>query len=219
MYKTVILLIIIFISGTNSITYNRKIFMNNENAFINKSGIDTATFGGGCFWCIEAIFGQLKGVLKVTPGYSGGHIKNPSYREVCMGTTGHAEVCQIIYDSDSIHYDELLEVFFLVHDPTSLNQQGNDIGTQYRSVIFYHNMQQYEASVDYIKMLNTSKHYNREIVTEIEPFKAFYKAEDYHLDYFDKNKQQPYCVYVISPKLQKFRKVFGDKIKHTEPLN
>jgi peptide-methionine (S)-S-oxide reductase len=190
-----------------------------QNTIIKNSGIDTATFGGGCFWCIEAIFKQLKGVLKVTPGYSGGQIKNPSYREICMGNTGHAEVCQIIFDSESIGYDELLEVFFLIHDPTSLNQQGNDVGTQYRSVIFYHNDGQKNAAKEYIKILNSPEHYTNEIVTEVVPFTAFYKAEEYHVDYYNKNTQQPYCIYVINPKLNKFKKVFKDKIKQTEHLD
>jgi peptide-methionine (S)-S-oxide reductase len=212
------LIILIIIVITNCSNQNQT-FMYAENAFINKSGIDTATFGSGCFWCTEAIFRQLKGVLKVTPGYSGGNIKNPSYREVCMGTTGHAEVCQIIYDSDSINFDELLEVFFLIHDPTSLNQQGNDVGTQYRSVIFFHNQGQKDAANEYVKILSSPEHYSKKIVTEISPFSAFYKAEDYHIDYYNKNTQQPYCVYVINPKLNKFRKVFKDKIKQKEPLN
>lgn len=193
--------------------------MSEEKTFINKSGIDTATFGGGCFWCLEAIFKQLKGVLKVTPGYSGGYIKNPTYREVCQGTTGHAEVCQIIFDNDTISYDELLEIFFLIHDPTTLNQQGNDIGTQYRSVIFYHNQQQLNAIKDYLKLIDNPEYFSKHIVTEIMPFSVFYKAEDYHLDYYNKNSTQPYCVYVINPKLNKFRKAFKDKIKQGEPLN
>jgi peptide-methionine (S)-S-oxide reductase len=183
------------------------------------SGIDTATFGAGCFWCIEIIFQQLKGVIKVIPGFSGGNIKNPSYREVCAGTTGHAEVCQVIFDSDSITYDELLEVFFLIHDPTSINKQGNDVGTQYRSAIFYHNDMQKNTAEEYIQILNSQKLYDKPIVTEMQPFKGFFKAEEYHLNYYTLNSGAPYCVYVILPKLQKFRCVFKDKIKWPQPLN
>jgi peptide-methionine (S)-S-oxide reductase len=193
--------------------------MSVQDSLNKKSGIDTATFGGGCFWCIDAIFRELRGVLKVTAGYSGGRIINPTYREVCMGATGHAEVCQIIFDTDSISFDELLEVFFLIHDPTSLNQQGNDVGTQYRSAIFYHNQSQKTAAEEYIKMLNSAEHYTKKIVTEISPFCGFYKAEDYHLNYYNENSSQPYCVYVIHPKLSKFRKVFKDKIKHNQTYN
>lgn len=178
-----------------------------------KSGIEIATFGAGCFWCVEAIYQQLKGVIKVIPGYSGGTIKNPAYREVCNGTTGHAEVCQIIYDTELISFGELLEVFYLIHDPTSLNKQGNDVGTQYRSVIFYHTEQQREEAEEYKTMLDSSNLYSKLIVTEISPCKAFYKAEDYHLNYYQFNGNVPYCTYVITPKVEKFRKVFKDKLK------
>ena len=185
------------------------IYTENEN----KSGIDTAVFGAGCFWCVEAIFQQLKGVIKVIPGYSGGQIKNPSYREVCSGKTGHAEVCEIIFDTEVISFDELLEVFWLIHDPTSLDRQGNDVGTQYRSVIFYLNSRQSETAQEYKNMLTNSGAYKRPIVTDIARFTEFYKAEDYHQYYYDLNKNAPYCVYVISPKMEKFRKVFKDKLK------
>ena len=176
--------------------------------------LEKATFGAGCFWCVEAIFQELKGVIKVIPGYSGGHVKNPSYREVCTGTTGHAEVCEIIFDTEVISFDELLEVFWLIHDPTSLNRQGNDVGTQYRSVIFYRNEKQKEIALEYKHMLSESGDYKKPIVTEITLFSDFYKAEDYHQDYYELNKNAPYCVYVISPKIEKFRKVFKDKLKH-----
>jgi len=182
----------------------------NENC---RSGIDTAVLGAGCFWCVEAIFQQIKGVIKVIPGYSGGSVKNPSYREVCAGNTGHAEVCEVIFDTEVISFDELLEVFWLIHDPTSLNKQGNDEGTQYRSAIFYRNSRQQEIAIEYKNMLSTSGAYKKPIVTDISMFTAFYKAEDYHQDYYDLNKNAPYCVYVISPKIEKFRKVFKDKLK------
>jgi peptide-methionine (S)-S-oxide reductase len=185
----------------------------------NKSGIDTATFGAGCFWCVEAIFEELKGVIKVMSGFSGGHVKNPSYHEVCNGTTGHAEVCQVIFDTEVISFDELLEVFFLIHDPTSLNRQGNDVGTQYRSVILYHNNEQAQAAIEYKNMLTSSGAYKQPIVTEIALFTGFYKAEEHHQDYFDLNKTAPYCVFVISPKVEKFRKVFKDKLKPSAKIH
>ena len=175
---------------------------------------DTATFGTGCFWCTEAIFEQLQGVLKVSSGYSGGHIDNPTYKAVCDGTTGHAEVVQVVYDPEKISYDELLEVFWQTHDPTTLNRQGNDVGTQYRSAIFYHNDEQKKKAEKYKAELNTSGAFNKPIVTEISPFSKFYVAENYHQDYFNNNGSQPYCTYVIRPKLEKFQKVFKDKIKH-----
>jgi peptide-methionine (S)-S-oxide reductase len=180
---------------------------------ISIASLDTATFGGGCFWCVEVIFQQLKGVIKVTPGYSGGHVKNPSYREVCSGITGHAEVCQIIFNPHVISYEELLEVFFVVHDPTTLNRQGNDIGTQYRSVILYHNQKQKSISLEYQKMIDKSGAYDKPLVTEISSFTAFYKAEDYHQGYYKSNKMGSYCSCIIAPKLEKFRKVFRDKLK------
>lgn len=175
---------------------------------------DTATFGTGCFWCTEAIFQQLEGVIKVTSGYSGGHVANPSYKDVCTGTTGHAEVVQVEYDPKKISFDELLEVFWQTHDPTTLNRQGNDVGTQYRSVVFYHNNEQKEKAEKYKAELNKSGAFNNPIVTEISPYTAFYKAENYHQDYYNQNGSQPYCYLVIRPKLEKFEKVFKNKIKH-----
>ncbi len=174
---------------------------------------DTATFGTGCFWCTEAIFQQLKGVLKVTPGYSGGHVKNPTYKEVCSGLTGHAECLQIVYDPDTITYEELLEVFWKTHDPTTLNRQGNDIGTQYRSVIFYHNEQQRLLAEKYKKELDASGAFDNPIVTEINAMTDFYPAEDYHRNYFNRNPQEAYCQLVIAPKVEKFKQVFSGKIK------
>ena len=155
----------------------------------------------------------IDGVMSVTSGFSGGHVKNPAYREVCTGTTGHAEVCNIAYDPSKITYDELLAAFWKTHDPTELNRQGNDEGTQYRSVIFYHNEKQKEIAEKYKKAINDSKAYPKPIVTEISPFSVFYKAEDYHQNYFNANGQEPYCHYVIQPKVEEFRKVFKDKLK------
>jgi len=175
---------------------------------------DTATFATGCFWCTEAIFEELNGVLSVTSGYSGGTIHNPNYKEVCTGETGHAECVQIVYEPDKITYDELLEVFFEVHDPTSLNRQGADIGTQYRSAIFYHNDEQRQKAEYYKNELNKSGAFEKRIVTEIAPFSKFYPAEDYHQEYYDNNKNtNPYCSVVIRPKLEKFEKVFAKKLK------
>lgn len=176
--------------------------------------IDTATFGAGCFWCVEAVFQRLNGVISVTSGYSGGSVKNPSYKEVCNGTTGHAEVAQIVYDKNKISFDELLEVFWKTHDPTTMNSQGNDVGTQYRSAIFYHNEDQKLAAEKYKKELNEVHAYPDPVVTEIAPFKAFYPAEDYHQNYYNQNGSQGYCRYVIQPKVEKFEKVFKSKLKH-----
>ena len=174
---------------------------------------DTATFGAGCYWCVEAVFTELKGVLSVTSGFSGGSVKNPSYREVCDGTTGHAEVARIIYDPSVISFDELLEVFWQTHDPTTLNRQGNDSGTQYRSAIFYHNAAQQQKAEKYKAELDKSGAWEAPIVTEISPFSAFYPAEEHHQDYYSQNSDQPYCQYVIRPKVEKFRKVFAEKLK------
>ena len=182
----------------------------------NFSGIktDTATFGTGCFWCTEAIFQQLEGVLKVTSGYTGGHVKNPSYEQVCEGTTGHAEVIQMIYDPAKISFDELLEVFWETHDPTTLNRQGNDVGTQYRSAVFYHNAEQKQKAEKYKAELDKSGAFTDKIVTEVSPASVFYTAENYHQNYYNRNGSQPYCNFVIRPKMEKFQKVFKDKLKH-----
>jgi len=173
---------------------------------------ETATFGTGCFWCTEAVFQQLKGVLKVSSGYSGGHVDNPTYKEVCEGTTGHAEVIQVVYDPSVISYDTLLEAFWQSHDPTTLNRQGNDVGPQYRSVVFYHNAGQKEKAEKYKARLEAEKVFDKPIVTEISPFSKFYVAENYHQDYYNQNGSQPYCYYVIRPKLEKFKKVFADRM-------
>lgn len=174
---------------------------------------ELATFGNGCFWCSEAIFLRLKGVKSAVPGYSGGHVDNPTYEEVCTGTTGHAESIQITYDPDVISYEELLEVFWKTHDPTTLNRQGNDVGTQYRSVIFYHNEKQKELAESYRAKLDAAGIWNRPIVTEVAPFKKFWPAEEYHQDYYARNPSNTYCRIVITPKLEKFEKIFKDRLK------
>ena len=179
---------------------------------ISFKDLDTATFGAGCFWCVEAVYQQVKGVVAVSSGYSGGTVKNPSYKEVCAGTTGHAEVTQIFYDPKQVNFEALLEVFWKVHDPTTLNRQGNDVGTQYRSVIFYHTAKQKELAEKYKKELAESGAWDKPVVTEVSPFTIFYKAEDYHQNYYNLNGSEPYCRFVIKPKLDKFEKVFKDKL-------
>ena len=179
--------------------------MNQEN--------QTATFGGGCFWCVEAVYLELNGVISVTSGYAGGKRENPTYEQICSGATGHAEVVQIVFDASKISFDELLEVFWKLHDPTTLNRQGADVGTQYRSVIFYHNDEQKMLAEKYKKELDTSGAYNQPIITEISPYTKFYNAEKYHQNYFINNPNQPYCSFVVQPKVDKFRKDFKDKLK------
>ncbi len=170
-----------------------------------------ATFGGGCFWCIETVFSDLKGVVQVVPGYAGGYLENPTYEQVSKGTTDHAEVVNIYYDSHVIAYHELLEVFFSVHDPTTLNRQGNDIGSQYRSIIFYHDEGQKEAAK--IEIANQQELWADPIITQVVPFTVFYKAEDYHHNYYLNNPEQAYCRIVIKPKVENFRSKFSNKIK------
>lgn len=177
------------------------------------SKMDTATFGAGCFWCTEAVFQSLKGVYKVTSGYSGGHKENPTYEEVCTGTTGHAEVSQIVFNPAEITFDELLQVFWRTHDPTSLNRQGNDVGTQYRSVIFYHSEKQKESAEYYKEQITQENIWDKPIVTEITAFTKFYPAEDYHQNYYNNNPGQGYCSFVITPKVEKFKKLFADRLK------
>jgi peptide-methionine (S)-S-oxide reductase len=177
------------------------------------SNLEKATFGGGCFWCTEAIYERVEGVHKVVSGYAGGHVKNPTYKQVCDGTTGHAEVIQISYDPAVVSYDELLEIFFKTHDPTTLNRQGADVGTQYRSVIFYHNDEQKKKAEYYKAALDKSGAWDNPIVTEILPLTNYYPAEDYHQDYYENNSNQGYCAFVIGPKVEKFEKVFKDKLK------
>lgn len=175
--------------------------MNNENQY------EYAIFAGGCFWCTEAVFLEVKGVKKVMPGYIGGHIKNPAYREVCNGTTGHAEAVRIEFDPKEVGYTKLLKVFFATHDPTTLNRQGNDIGTQYRSEIFYLNDNQREEAQNYVDVLTEEKVFSSQIVTKITAASDFYEAEDYHHNYYNLNKTQPYCQYVILPKVEKAKKI------------
>ncbi len=180
---------------------------------VMQSSYELATFGNGCFWCTEAIFLRLKGVRSVVPGYSGGHVDNPTYEEVCSGTTGHAESVQISYDPAIVSFDDLLEVFWKTHDPTTRNRQGNDIGPQYRSVIFYHNQEQKRLSEAYREKLEAEGVWEDPIVTEIEPFADFWPAEDYHRNYYANNAAQGYCRVVIAPKVEKFEKVFRNRLQ------
>jgi len=172
-----------------------------------------AVFGGGCFWCIEALFNRLTGVKSAVSGYMGGHVDNPSYRQVCNGDTGHVEVVQVAFDPDQITYKDLLDVFFSVHDPTTENRQGNDVGEQYRSVIFYTSEEQEQQAEEVIATLNATKAFPEPIVTRVEPAAKFHPAEDYHQLYYDNNTTQPYCQFVIAPKLRKFEKKFGEKMR------
>lgn len=185
----------------------------NPNQSMSQDGTEVTTLGGGCFWCLEAVFVELQGVEKVESGYSGGTVPDPSYEQVCTGNTGHAEVAQITFDPDVISFREILQVFFATHDPTTLNRQGADVGTQYRSVIFYHDEDQKNIAQEMIEELNSANIWPNPIVTEVEPLENYYKAEDYHQDYYKYNSQQPYCQAVITPKLAKFRKNFADKLK------
>jgi peptide-methionine (S)-S-oxide reductase len=173
----------------------------------------TAIFGGGCFWCIEAVFNRLEGVTSVESGYMGGHVDRPTYRQVCGGDTGHVEVVRVKYDPSIIRYRDLLDVFFSVHDPTTLNRQGNDVGEQYRSVIFFTNEEQEREAEETIADLNASHAFPEPVVTTVEPAQTFYVAEGYHQQYYDNNATQPYCQFVIAPKLRKFEKKFGEKMR------
>lgn len=174
---------------------------------------EVATLGGGCFWCLEAVYDQLRGVQHVESGYAGGHVANPSYRAVCTGTTGHAEVVQVTFDPAEVSYREILQVFFTIHDPTTLNRQGNDKGPQYRSVIFYHSPEQQVVAQDLIREFNSAGVWPDPIVTQVEPYTTMYVAEDYHQEYYANNGSQPYCRIVIAPKVVKFRKQFVDRLK------
>lgn len=175
--------------------------------------LKTATFGGGCFWCTEAVFQNLKGVRKVVSGYMGGTTENPTYMEICNGDTGHAEVIQVEFDDEEVSFDDLLLVFFKTHNPTTLNRQGNDVGTQYRSVIFYHDQEQKQQANDMIDRLTRELVYEKPIITEVAPVMDFYKAEDYHQNYYNDNPNKPYCAFVIQPKLNKFIEEFSEKIR------
>lgn len=181
--------------------------------FMNSDNLETAILGAGCFWCIEAIFQQLNGVISVESGYSGGHIKNPAYREVCNGTTGHAEVARIIFDSSIVSFTEILEVFWKVHDPTTLNRQGNDVGTQYRSAVYYTSKEQNDLAESYKKQLDNSGVFADPIVTEITEFDVFYPAEDDHDNYYNLHGEEQYCQFVVRPKVEKFKQAFKNKLK------
>ena len=185
-----------------------------DHATTSPPGKEVITLGGGCFWCIEAVFNELKGVEKVESGYSGGSVANPSYRQVCSGNTGHAEVVQVTFDPGVISLKDILGVFFTVHDPTTLNRQGPDVGTQYRSVVFYRSPEQKAVAEQVIGEIDTAKLWKHPLVTELSPFRAFYKAEDYHQEYFKLNGQAPYCRLVIAPKMAKFREHYRDKLKN-----
>ncbi|MDA4130420.1 MAG: peptide-methionine (S)-S-oxide reductase MsrA [Thaumarchaeota archaeon] len=182
----------------------------------NLKELQVATLGGGCFWCIEAVFSELNGVLKAESGYAGGTMKNPSYEEVCSDETGHAEVVQVTFDPSVITYREILQVFFSVHDPTTLNRQGADVGTQYRSVVFYNSPEQRQVAEEVIKEINRTRMWEKPVVTELVPLTEFYKAEEYHQNYFKNNPSQGYCQVVISPKVSKFRKNYFDRLKKIE---
>lgn len=179
----------------------------------HENNTEEVVFGGGCFWCTEAIFKQIEGVSEVLPGYSGGILKNPTYEDICSSETGHAEVIRIRYNPDKVTFEKLLEVFFLTHDPTTLNRQGADIGSQYRSVVFYTTPDQERVTHEIIRKLNEDKIYQNPIVTEVSPLDTFYLAENYHQNYFNRNANQPYCQYIIKPKMDKFRKLFDELIK------
>ncbi len=201
--------------NSEGILQNENVFreMQSEDNKTENNMIDTLTIGGGCFWCVEAQLLQLKGVLSVKSGYAGGKTKNPTYKEVCSGLSGHAEVIQVAFDTGIISLDEMLAAFWQSHDPTQLNRQGNDVGTQYRSVIFYRNDEQKLLAEDYKKKLNEEKVYDKPVVTEISALDVFYVAEGYHQNYYNQNASEGYCQYVIAPKLEKFKKVFKDKLK------
>jgi peptide-methionine (S)-S-oxide reductase len=202
-------------SSDKKVKTNTKTNMKEDTTKLKPTGV--ATFANGCFWCTEAIFEELKGVISVVSGYTGGTIENPTYEQVSYEQTGHAECAQITYDTSVITYDELLEVFWETHDPTTLNRQGNDVGTQYRSAIFYHNEEQKQKAEKYKAELDKSGAWDKPIVTQIVPFTKFYSAEDYHQQYYELNKNKnPYCAIVIRPKLDKFRKVFASKLKDKE---
>lgn len=211
----IVLLLIGYMSNAQ-IVKNKVKKMNQENVKVENKAVPTnsvATLAAGCFWCVEAVFQKLKGVENVESGYMGGTLKDPSYKDVCTGQTGHAEVCQITYNPNIISFEELLEVFWKTHDPTTLNRQGGDIGTQYRSAVFYHNATQKQIAESIKNDLSQSGAFDAPIVTTFEPLSVFYKAENYHQDYFNLNGTNPYCQMVVKPKVEKFKKVFGDRIK------
>jgi peptide-methionine (S)-S-oxide reductase len=204
-------------SGGEGQLQNSKVYdtmIHETSPLVGNMQTDTITLGAGCFWCVEAQLQLLEGVVSVKSGYAGGSVKNPSYREVCTGATGHAEVVQVVYKPEVLSTDALLAAFWQSHDPTQLNRQGNDVGTQYRSVIFYHTDAQRVLAEAYIKKLNDEKVYDKPVVTQVQAMPVFYEAEDYHQNYYRLNSEQGYCQYVIQPKLEKFKKVFKDKLVH-----
>lgn len=209
------ILLLTFVTACGQRNSQKKIIqttnkMTNE---VNNNELDTALFGAGCFWCVEAMFQRLDGVVKVESGYAGGHAVNPTYKDVCTGTTGHAEVCRITFDPKKVSYETLLSIFWQTHDPTTLNRQGNDVGTQYRSAIFYYNDIQMQLAEKYKSELNASGAFSNPIVTEITAINNYYSAEDYHQNYYNQNSEQSYCQFVIAPKVEKLEKVFKDKLK------
>lgn len=210
---TAVLTSLIMFATCQSKATTKKTEIPNTMTNKNNEKLEKATFGAGCFWCVEAIFERVEGVSDVVSGYSGGFVENPSYKEVCTGNTGHAEVVQVSYDPEKITYEELLEIFWITHDPTTLNRQGNDVGPQYRSVVFYHNEEQKKLAEHYKQKLDDANIWKNPIVTEISPYENFYVAEEYHQEYFENNANQPYCTLVIQPKVDKFEKVFKDKLK------
>jgi len=213
MKLTILSFLLLAIAGN----MQKKVINNHTQDMTNlesNPGLQLATFASGCFWCTEAIFQNVDGVEKVVSGYMGGKVKNPTYKEVCTGQTGHAEVIQLTYDPKKVSYDELLEIFWKTHDPTTLNRQGADVGTQYRSAIFYHNDDQKQLAEKYKKKLTEAEVFDQPIVTEITTASVFYKAEDYHQNYYNLNGDAPYCSMVIQPKVEKFKKVFKEKLKN-----
>lgn len=214
MFKTwsILLLMVVTIAACAEPTKQKAISMHNDPIPAGAK-TDTADFGEGCFWCTEAFFQRLEGVHKVISGYGGGHVENPTYEQVCDHTTGHVELARIIYDPAKISYDELLEVFWKTHDPTTMDRQGNDAGPQYKSVVYYHNAEQKQKAEHYKEKLDKSGAFDKPIVTLIAPYKNFYPAENYHQNYYNDNQDQTYCRFVIAPKLEKFEKVFKDKLK------
>lgn len=195
--------------------YNPKDVRYNRIKDMDEKGLETATLGAGCFWCVEAVFDDLRGVKDVVSGYSGGHKENPTYQEVCTMETGHAEVVEVKFDPSELSFADLLRVFFTVHDPTTLNRQGNDIGTSYRSAIFYHSDEQRATAEQVIKEISDANIYDDPIVTEVTPFDRFWPAEEYHQEYFVNNPNQPYCAAVVAPKVAKFRKLYADRLKRS----
>jgi peptide-methionine (S)-S-oxide reductase len=207
-----LLILFIMFFGCNSTQEKQEKIMEEKQAITSES-VDTITLGGGCFWCVEAVFLRMKGVVSATSGYSGGFVKNPAYREVCNGTTGHTEVVQVAFNKNETSLEDILSVFFVVHDPTTPNRQGNDVGTQYRSAIYYHDDNQKKIVQDAIKKLTDQKVFPDKIITEVAPIANFYKAEDYHQNYYNQNSSEPYCRFVVKSKVDKFEKLFKDKAK------